>query len=152
MSEMPNETSLPKVAEPPVKVSYFHWQTLLLAFIILMCGVVIGGGCTAVVIRNRVLYAIEHPEEGPARTAERLKRQLRLSEDQRQRVEHVLTERSGAFRAIYRDNLPRIAVELQRTNQEIGTILNDRQRADWDKRFSRLERIALGSQANGSPP
>jgi len=125
---------------------YFHWPTLLLAAIVLVCGVVIGSAGTAAIIRHGITDAVQHPELSAARATKRLRRQLDLSEQQAQQVEKILAERTKAFGDIYRDNLPRISQEIALTKQQVAEVLNEKQRQQWNERVARLENLTRVSK------
>ncbi|MBX7255589.1 MAG: hypothetical protein K1Y02_04425 [Candidatus Hydrogenedentes bacterium] len=138
----------PDTIAPPVhkttvrRPRFFHWPTLLLAFVVLICGIVIGAAGTTAIIGKRIVDAVQHPESNASRAANRLRRQLDLTDDQTQQVEKILAERTKAFGAIYRDNLPRIAQEFALTKQQIAEVLTPEQQQEWQERMARLERIA----------
>lgn len=139
---VPAGATLPEPRKDSTWRRYLHWPTLLLAAVVLLCGMVIGSAGAAAIIRNRIVAAVQHPEQSASRAASRLQRQLDLSDNQTQQVERILAERTRAFGDIYRDNLPRIAHEIALTKQQIAEILTSEQRQEWLERISRLERLA----------
>ena len=102
---------------------------VLWSLIIFASGGVAGTGITLLVIRDRVLHAIHHPEEMPALIAARMRGNLDLSGAQVLQVESILNRRQLAIQAIRRQFQPQVESELDRVEKEISTVLNDEQHA-----------------------
>jgi hypothetical protein len=114
------------------------WRHWCLWLVIFSSGAIVGGGSTLLVIRDRVVYHIRHPEEMPDILARQLQRSLGLDESQTARIEQIFRNRQKALQALRRDVQPKIEQELDRTEQEVGEVLSAEQRAQWQARFRRL--------------
>ncbi len=115
-----------------------RWRSLLLALLIFVSGLIVGGGLTLIRVRHGALWAIHHPEEAPPRIAAHLRWKLGLSDEQTEQVEQIVRKRQQALQAIRREVQPRVTAELDRVEAEISGMLNDAQRAKWHKLFTQL--------------
>jgi hypothetical protein len=109
-----------------------------LSLVIFVSGAAAGTGITLLVIRNRVLHAIHHPEEMPSLIALRLRGTLHLSDEQVQQVEKILGRRQLAIQSIRRKFQPPIEAELDCVEKEISAVLDDQQRTHWCEHFEQL--------------
>jgi hypothetical protein len=126
------ETTLPPAPRPR------RWLRVVMALVLFASGFVVGAGATLITVRNRVLHAIHHPEEGPPRVAAKLRRKLDLTDEQTRRVEEILRARQLALQAIRREAWPRVEVELDRVRREVAEVLDEQQRREWEERFAYL--------------
>ena len=132
MSELSTDTvNVSRVATPAVARHPRTWVRILVSLIIFAAGVVAGNGLTLIVVRHRVLYAIQHPEEMPARVAGRLRQTLHLDDRQSQAVEQILVQRQHSLQAIRRQFQPEVEREFDRVAREISAVLDEKQRASW---------------------
>jgi NADH dehydrogenase/NADH:ubiquinone oxidoreductase subunit G len=115
-----------------------RWLSIVLTLVVFISGFVLGAGTVAISIRNQALFALHHPEQEPARIAARLRRSLRLSDEQTQRVQQILEDRQAALESIRRDVQPRVVAELDLVEQQIAAVLDERQREQWEKSFRQL--------------
>ena len=97
-----------------------------------------GTGLTLIAVRNHALHMIHHPEETPTLVARRMRRTLHLSDAQVQQVETIIGQRQCVLHGIRREFQPRVERELDRVEEEISEVLDDEQRAKWQKHFERL--------------
>ncbi|MBN2476509.1 MAG: hypothetical protein JXB62_17980 [Pirellulales bacterium] len=130
-------SALPRPAAPPRRRA---WVRLLLSLAIFVSGVVVGAGGTLIVVRNRVLHAVHHPEDMPAVIAARLRRTLSLRDDQAQQVEQILRQRQLALQEIRRRFQPQVETELDAVEAQISAVLDETQRVRWQKHFEHLRR------------
>jgi len=115
-----------------------RWLTVLLLLVIFFSGSVLGGGGMFVFLRNRALHVLHHPEDGPARMANRLRSKLGLSAEQTRQVEEILRQRQLALQAIRREVQPRVVAELNEVERQIAAVLDDAQQEKWHAIFTRL--------------
>jgi hypothetical protein len=115
-----------------------RWLSLLLTLVVFVSGLILGGGAVGISIRNQLLSAIHHPERQPAVIAARLRRSLRLSPEQTQQVEQILTARQAALDSIRREVQPRVVGELDLVEGQIAEVLDSRQREQWHHSFRQL--------------
>jgi hypothetical protein len=127
-----------------------RWLSVLLGIVIFVSGLAVGGGATFIVLRNRVLQAIRHPEAEPARIADTLRHRLDLTPQQTSQVEEIVRAREGALLKIRRDVQPRVVVELDLVEEQVAGVLNDRQREKWHKLFSELRATWLPPPASAN--
>ena len=132
-----DSTNLP-LTSVPAAPRRRGWRTLLLALLIFVSGLIVGGGTMLITVRHRALRVLHHPEEVPARIAARLRWKLGLSDEQTQQVEQIVRKRQQALQAIRREVQPRVTIELDRVEAEIAITLDDAQRAKWHALFAKL--------------
>lgn len=114
------------------------WLYVVLWLIIFGSGVVVGAGSTLWVVRNRVLYGLQHPERAPAGLARHLQRMLDLDDTQRAQVEQIFERRQKELQKVRRAFQPEVEAQLDQVEQEVSAVLNDVQRAEWQTRFREL--------------
>ncbi len=114
------------------------WVYVVLWLIIFGSGVVVGAGSTLWVVRNRVLYGIQHPERAPAGLARHLQRMLDLDDAQRAQVEQIFERRQKELQKVRRTFQPEVEAQLDQVEQEVSAVLNDEQRTEWQTRFREL--------------
>ena len=123
---------------------------IVLSLIIFVSGGAAGTGITLLVIRDRVLHAIHHPEEMPALIAHRMRGTLHLSDEQVQQVEKILGRRQLALHAIRREFQPQVERELDRVETEVSAVLDDQQRRNWRERFEQMRGEWIPAPPTGS--
>lgn len=135
---MTDVSSQPSMAQVPAAHGRRTWLHCVLWIVIFGSGAIVGGGTTLLVVRNRVLVSIQHPEDMPATLARHLQRMLDLDDQQRVDVETILQRRQKTLQELRRDVQPRIEQELDQAEREISEVLRDDQRTEWQKRFNNL--------------
>jgi len=138
MTDQQNQPSSPLTV--PRGTSRRWWKALLLGLAILLCGAVIGSALTLIVAHRIVVHAIDNPHEAPTRIANRMKRKLDLSEEQRAKVLEILTERQRAIHAIRSEAQPKVVHELNLAKEQVAAVLNEKQARSWRERFDSLRR------------
>lgn len=108
-----------------------RWPSLLLALLIFVAGAIIGAGGSLLIVRDRALHVLHHPEEAPARMAARLRWRLGLSDDQADQVKSILRRRQQTLLEIRREVRPRVMKELDQAEAEVALVLDDAQREKW---------------------
>lgn len=151
MSEPATSTSrpLPELPAPPSR----RWLKLLLASVIFLCGFLAGTGTSVVVIRNRLVNAIHHPEQAPELITNRLRRPLGLTENQAAEVKKVLQKRQVALQEIRRRVQPEVKTQIDLVEKEVAAVLNPEQQATWRALLERLRATWLPPElpAGNSP-
>jgi hypothetical protein len=125
-----------------------RWLRLLLAAVIFLSGIAVGVGVSLIVVRNRLVFAIHHPDEMPAVIAARLRRPLKLSDEQVQEVQRILSERQRALQELRRRVQPRVEAELDEVERQIAQVLDDQQQERWQ----RLSQHLRGTWLPDLPP
>lgn len=135
--DTPAPPETPIVAPLPAKSR--RWMVnILLGLLIFACGAVTGGGVALRVAWNRVSTTLQHPEQAPAKSAQRLTRVLRLDEKQSAEVKAILERRFETIGALRREIAPRIDAELESLRDEISAVLHPDQVQRWTRIFDNL--------------
>lgn len=135
--QAPAESARPTALPAPPRRRRL-WVRVLLFLVIFACGTATGVGLTLLTLRNRVLYAIHHPEEMPARIAASMRRPLSLTDAQAADIQKILARRQRALQELRRRFQPQVESELDRVEQEVSEVLDESQRARWRRQFGQL--------------
>ena len=129
-----SEAAAPHMASPRRR-----WMiTALLAVVILLCGMVIGGGLTLHLAWQRIQYNVRHPDVFTERIVNTMDRRLDLDGDQEARVLEAVRRRQQALKAIRIEVQPRVEAELDTLREEVSAVLNEEQRVRWVTFFDQL--------------
>jgi hypothetical protein len=133
-----NPDTLPDIGSPGPTPKKRRWRVVLLGILILVCGIAIGAGGTAVIMRHMILHAIQHPEKAPQRIIDRVRGKLGISDDQAARIKAILSERQKAIQALRRQVQPQIENELNQAREDVAALLNPEQAEKWRRRFDKI--------------
>jgi hypothetical protein len=111
-----------------------------LGLLIFVLGGVCGGGLSILYVRHRVLYAIHHPQEVPARLSRDMQRWLGLSAEETEKVRQIIARRQLALQALRRDVQPKVEGELEELRKEIASALKPEQAAKWNAWYEHVRR------------
>lgn len=111
------------------------WRDVILGCLIFVCGFLAGG---AAVVRFHATHpaGIERFEKG--RAFARLKRSLHLTDSQATQVRDILIRGMSDLRQVRQSVRPQVDSTLQRVREDVGNVLDERQRATWNSRFDMM--------------
>lgn len=141
--------------------SFSHWRAWLVAAMIFVFGVAVGGTGAVVIGLRQFRQFMQNPAEarGPAdRAAERigadLTKTLQLTPEQSARTQAILNETAGNLRTIRVRAGLRAAVELRASVERLSAEMPPEKRDEFRRLIrSRFERIGLQTtQAPTTPP
>lgn len=115
-------------------------RSVLLGLLILVTGIAVGAGSTALIIHRIVLNTVKHPELIPDKITERIKSKLDLTEDQAREINSIIKKRQKAIQAIRRHFQPKIEKELEETKEEIASRIPPDKAKQFRDRFEYLKR------------
>ena len=111
-------------------------RMIFFGLIILISGIVIGGS-------SMLIFAPKKPPRAPefasVRMVDQLHRELRLSPEQAEKIEPVLKEHMETLNNIRIDAQDQIGEALEQMNEQISSILTDRQKRMWEARLRHLQ-------------
>ncbi len=128
----------PTAMELPPAPRRRRWLSLVLAVVVFASGFAAGAGTSVVVIHNRLLRAIRHPELGPERITNRLRRSLELSDAQATKVEAILRQRQVALQDIRRRVQPEVEAQIDLVEKEVDDVLRPEQKQKWHEMLKQL--------------
>lgn len=131
-------SSEPLAATPLPMPRRRRWLSWLLAVVIFVSGVVVGGGLAVALIHNRVLAALHHPEQAPERITQRLRRTLSLSDEQTAQVQAILHKRQQTLQEIRRRVQPEVETQIDEVEREVADVLTPEQRERWHRLLEQL--------------
>jgi hypothetical protein len=129
------ETTDNAVGGLPAPAQRRRWLTVLLAILIFGAGLVSGGALTTAFVVSRVRSLIHHPEQAPARIAARIGRRLHLDDAQQAKVEAIVAARQRELMRLRGEIQPQIMEQLDGLRTEIGEVLTESQREQWQRMF-----------------
>jgi len=132
LSSTPPEQPAPSLAPPPSVRLGQWWVVALLGVLIFIAGGVLGSGLTLRFLRDRVLYAIHHPQEVPARLSVELKGRLGLTNAETEKVRQIIARHQLDLQKIRREVQPQVERELEELRKEVADALTPEQAAKWN--------------------
>jgi len=125
-------------------------RSLVLGFIILVCGAVMGSVITALVIEERPGRWTRHSERLPERIAEEMRAKYNLTDDQTNQILAVFQDHAKKLSEIRAEVQPRVEAEHEALRATVESILTPEQAAQWRSEFEQMRRPWRHS--GGDPP
>ena len=125
---------------------------VLLALVIFVSGVVVGGGLTFKIITSGFKRSFQDPEVSAERITNRMKRRLDLTDEQFVQVRRIILERQKAFQSMRKQVRPQLEAQIEKTRQELAAVLSPEQARKWEKRFGQFLKFWLPPQPGDPPP
>lgn len=125
------QESTPNQLYPPKR----RWRRdIFLGLTLFLCGTLVGGVVTTKVIINR---ATTFRQQGPdaKRAIPRLERFLDLSPEQATQVHQIIGEGMRELRQLREGVRPQVDETLKRVRKDVEALLDEKQKAKWDKHF-----------------
>ena len=127
-------------------------RTVLLALVIFVSGVLVGGGLTFKVITSGFKRFFQDPEVLAEHMTHRMKRQLHLTEEQSVQVRRIILEQQKAFQSLRKKVRPELEAQIEKTRRELAAVLTPEQARKWEKRFSHFLKYWLPPPPGDYPP
>ncbi len=115
-----------------------RWQLLLLGLVLLLCGVAIGAAGTVLFWHYHMRHVFEHPERIPGQITDRLEAGLRLTPDQRGRIEKIIHQHHEKLMAFHQQEFARMDAEIKALRDEIAAVLTPEQAKQWQENYQDL--------------
>ena len=120
----------------PTSSMGWPWGTVLWAMLLFTLGGIAGGSFHHLVQPNRLtgkrtISPVPH-------FAQRLRRDLRLTEEQARSIESIVAKYEPRFRRVSQDARSELLSELQEMNAEIVPLLNEKQRARHEMHWNKM--------------
>lgn len=125
---------------------------VLLALVIFVSGVLVGGGLTFKIITSGFKRSFQDPEVSAERITNRMKRRLDLTDEQFVQVRRIILERQKAFQSMRKQVRPQLEAQIEKTRQELAAVLTPEQARKWEKRFGHFLKFWLPPQPGDPPP
>jgi hypothetical protein len=122
--------------------------TILLALLLFISGIVVGGGLTFKVIASGFKRSFQDPAVSADRITQRMKKKLDLTEDQAVQVRRIIFERQKAFQSVRKQ----VEAQIGETRQQLKAVLTPEQSAKLEKQFRRFMKIWLPPKSGDGPP
>jgi len=134
-----NTTDTSPTKIEPVSRCKSRWlMKLILSLVILLCGVVIGVVITLGFIRHTFNSFQFQPEVATQRVMARFNSKYDLTQDQQDKLENIVYDHFETLEKIGQEVHPRIRSQMDQFGEKVAAELNEKQRADWKKRFKYL--------------
>jgi FtsZ-binding cell division protein ZapB len=129
------------------------WRMAFFGLIILVAGIAIGGSSMLIFAPEKIIKPPRGHEFASGRMVGQLRRELRLSPEQAEKIEPILKEHMETLHNIRIDAQDQIGEALEQMNEQISSILTDRQKQMWQKRLRHLQSpLHGGGQRRGEGP
>ncbi len=111
-------------------------KPVLFSLLTLLSGIAIGIGATLIFVKQKPIQ----PKRGfSGRMLEHLKRELRLTEEQKPVVDSIIQTHTVALDEIFSETRPQISAIVEEMNTEILQVLDDNQKQIWADRMKRMQ-------------
>jgi hypothetical protein len=132
-----------KLNEAFVKAHRRSLWTILLALIIFICGVLVGGGLSFKIVTAGYKRAFQEPDFLAGKITSRMERRLDLNSDQVKQVRVIILEQQKAFQSLHKEFRLRLDSQIEKTRKELAMVLTEEQAQKWEKTFARIQRFWL---------
>jgi len=136
---MAQDQSIAPVARPRRR---WVW-TVLLALVIFISGVLVGGGLSFKIITSGFKRSFQDPAVSAEHITKRMKRRLNLTDEQAVQVRRIILEQQEAFLSMRRQVRPQLEAQIEKTRRELATVLTPQQARKWEKRFNHFLKFWL---------
>jgi len=126
--------------------------TILLALVIFISVVLVGGGLTFKVITSGFKRSFQTPALSAERITHRMKKQLNLTGEQAVQVHRIILEQQKAFQSLRKQVRPQLEAQIHKTRQELAAVLTPEQARKWEKRFDRFMKFWLPPKNGDDAP
>jgi len=126
--------------------------TVLLALVIFVSGVLVGGGLTFKVITSGFKRSFQDPAVLAERITHRMKKRLNLTDEQAVRVRRIILEQQKAFQSLRKQVRPQLEAQIEKSRQELAAVLTPEQARKWEKLFRHFLKFWLPPQPGDLPP
>jgi hypothetical protein len=127
-------------------------RTILLALIIFVSGVLVGGGLTFKVITSEFRRFFQEPEALAESITHRMKKRLDLTDAQAVQVRRIIIERQKVIQSLRKEIQPRLEAQTENTRREVAAVLTPEQARKWEKKFRYFSKYWLPSPAGDHQP
>ena len=111
------------------------WLTLLMGGLLLISGMVMGAGGTIMFVKHRMEQPDSAPKHFSNRLAQRITRDLDLSDDQTQQVRAILQTHQKKMRSIRMEVNDEVDASFETLKTEVEAILSPEQAQIWNRRI-----------------
>jgi hypothetical protein len=125
---------------------------LLLGVVIFLCGVVTGAGGAVYLTARAIRNSMSHPEGAPQHVSARLASRFHLTPDQTGKIEAIVRKHTEAILKIREESYPRFAEQVEQMKEEVASLLDERQAAEWRAEIERDMRFVPQPHAPGQLP
>jgi hypothetical protein len=141
-----------KPVSPIVRPRRRWVRPILLALVIFVSGVLVGGGLTFKVVASGFKRFFQDPEVLADHITYRMKRQLHLTEEQSVQVRRIILEQQKAFQSLRKKVWPELEAQIEKTRRELAAVLTPEQSRKWEKRFNHFLKFWLPPPPGDHPP
>lgn len=118
-------------------------RPILLALVIFISGVLVGGGLSFKVVTAGYKRAFQDPDFLAEKIVRRMERRLDLRSDQVKPVREIILEQQRAFQSLHKEFRPRLDSQIEKTRKELAKVLTPEQEQQWERTFVRMRRFWL---------
>ncbi len=123
-------TGSPAAPLPPPPPGRRWWKTLLIVLGLLLCGGFAGSAITGLVLRRMMVETIQHPERITRHLHERIRHDLKLSDEQSAEVLRILEKHTRSLVDAHRG-------AMNEVEREVAAVLTPEQAAVWKEKVAK---------------
>jgi hypothetical protein len=124
------------------------WNVLL-ALLIFVSGIGVGSGLTVKFMTNAFKRSFQKPDALADQISNRMKRRLDLTDEQTEQVRRILAKNMAGFRALRAEFRPRLISQLEKTLDELESVLTPEQSRKMRRRFRFFLKFWVPSERAG---
>ncbi len=147
----PDQPNTGQTLPPPTCRRQWPWW-LVLVLAALVGGAALGAHLEIWADSQRDKEFRQHPERAPERFAQRVKKELDLTDDQTAKVQEVLTRQWEATQRIRQETYSLYKPLLDKTDRDISKVLTAEQKPKWDEYFRVIRSRYQGNSATATQP
>jgi len=143
----------PDTTASPLARPRRRWmRTILLALVIFVSGILVGGGLTFKAVTTGFKRFFQDPEALAENITHRMKKRLDLTDEQAVQVRRIILERQKAIQSLRKEIQPRLEAQIENTRREVAAVLTPEQARKWEKRFRYFSKYWLPSPPGDHQP
>lgn len=127
-----------------------RWRIFLAMFGIFLCGGIVGGAISRVIVRNQMLSALRNPDVS-ARILPTISQSLDLTAEQEKRVEAIVVKHFAAMESLRAQTYPLQIAEFEAMFTDVDATLSESQRSKWSGLTKSMKQRYLPSAPVGPP-
>lgn len=137
---------------PPPPPPRRRWLTILLMLVILAAGIAIGAGGSIMYTDYQSRYYRSRPDRMAQRVLDRLDKELDFSAEQARRIRPIVDDWWTGWQDARRQTADVFTPHLDRVDQRIRPLLDERQRAKWEAYIGPFRRQYVPATAPAGEP
>ena len=129
-----------------------RWPLILAMLGIFVCGGIVGGAISRIIVRNQMLSALRNPGEASNRILPTIIHSLDLTAEQQKQVEAIVVRHFTSMESLRAHTYPLQLAEFEAMCADVDVTLSEPQRSKWSVLTQSMRQRYLPSAPVGPPP